>query len=551
MSKKYILTFLASSILSLIWAESSYPPSKLPQRVYSNTLKGQIEELKVDPQIKFFRENRLKLSKDPYRPIYHFSSPESILHDPNGLCYWQGKWHLFYQYLPEEDFRQHWGHAVSEDLIHWEDLPVALYPAPEKMVYSGATLVEEDRVIAMYNGVGIGTMVAVSNDPLLLNWKKIAIPAITNISEDGKRLPFHVGDANIWKVDSVYYAVTGGGRKATGPGGIRMRENYLFSSNNLIDWVPRHEFMVNERFLLPGDDAACPYFWPIGDQYIFFLYSHMTGGQYLIGDYDKEKQLFYPTQHGKSNFMSFLPGGVHAPSAFPEGQGGVVTLFNMHQGKKTPGWRGMITLPRRFSLTSERNLKIEPHENVKSLRETNKSLKNIPLKKNKEVVLPGIIGNAYELLLEIDLKDCPMFELNVLRSPDKEEYTSIKFFKDRGFPLENQNPKLKGRFQSIVSVETAYSSILPDVKSRAPEVAPVVLDEDETLKLHVFVDKSIIEVFVNNRQALAVRVYPGLKNSTRVSLRAQGADAELINLDFWQMKSIYNELKNDFLSGHR
>src|SRR5690606_28869002 len=190
------------------------------------------------------------------------------------------------------------------DLIHWKDLPIALYPGPEKMVYSGATLVEEDRVIAMYNGVGIGTMVAVSDDPLLLNWKKIAIPAITNVGEDGKRLPFAVGDANIWKDGSTYYGVTGGGRKSTGPGGIKMRENFLFSSKDLLNWTPMHEFMVNERFLLPGDDAACPYFWPIGkDQHIFFLYSHMTGGQYLIGKYDRKQQLFYPTRHGKANFM--------------------------------------------------------------------------------------------------------------------------------------------------------------------------------------------------------------------------------------------------------
>ena len=113
------------------------------------------------------------MADDPYRPIYHYVNPEGTLNDPNGLCFWQGRWHLFYQAYPPEDPRQHWGHAVSDDLIHWRDLPLAIYPNPEDRCYSGATLVEKDRVIAMYHGTRVGNMVAVSSDPLLLNWMKV------------------------------------------------------------------------------------------------------------------------------------------------------------------------------------------------------------------------------------------------------------------------------------------------------------------------------------------------------------------------------------------
>jgi beta-fructofuranosidase len=74
---------------------------------------------------------------------------------------------MFYQGYPPEDKRQHWGHAISKDLIHWRDLPYAIYPSPERAVFSGATLVEDSRVIAMYHGTTLGNMVAVSNDPLL------------------------------------------------------------------------------------------------------------------------------------------------------------------------------------------------------------------------------------------------------------------------------------------------------------------------------------------------------------------------------------------------
>jgi beta-fructofuranosidase len=109
--------------------------------------------------------SRQKQADDPHRPIFHYVNPEGNLNDPNGLCFWQGRWHLFYQAYPPEDPRQHWGHAVSPDLIHWRDLPLAIYPNPEDKVYSGSTLVESDRVIAIYHGVAAGTMVAVSRDP--------------------------------------------------------------------------------------------------------------------------------------------------------------------------------------------------------------------------------------------------------------------------------------------------------------------------------------------------------------------------------------------------
>jgi hypothetical protein len=59
-------------------------------------------------------ESRRKLAADPHRPIYHYVNPEGTLNDPNGLCFWQGRWHLFYQAYPPEDPRQHWGHADLE-----------------------------------------------------------------------------------------------------------------------------------------------------------------------------------------------------------------------------------------------------------------------------------------------------------------------------------------------------------------------------------------------------------------------------------------------------
>ena len=91
----------------------------------------------------------------------------------------------------------------------------------------------------------------------------------------------------------------------------------------------------------------------------------------------------------------------------------------------------------------------------------------------------------------------------------------------------------------MVTIDTSYSSILPNVLSRAPESAPVSIGDEETINLRIFIDKSVLEVFVNGVQCLSVRVYPSLKNSTGVSLRSQGTDAELISLNSWQMKNIF------------
>ena len=148
------------------------PTSKVPKFVYAQTLAEQENQLKTDPLMLRFAASRKRQAGDRYRPTYHFVSPESTLNDPNGICFWQGNWHLFYQGYPPEDRRQHWGHAISNDLIHWKDLPYAIYPGPERAVFSGSALVDGNRVIAMYHGTEIGNMVAVSDDPLLLNWKK-------------------------------------------------------------------------------------------------------------------------------------------------------------------------------------------------------------------------------------------------------------------------------------------------------------------------------------------------------------------------------------------
>ncbi len=517
--------------------------SRVPKFTFATTLKEQQEQLKRNPLMLRFADSRKKMAADRYRPIYHFVSPESTLNDPNGLSFWRGRWHMFYQGYPPEDRRQHWGHAVSDDLIHWRDLPYAIYPNPERACFSGSTLVEETRVIAMYHGTTVGNMVAVSSDPLLLNWEKVTGKAVIPINPDELVPPYRVFDPCIWKEGASYYSLSAG-TLPKGPGGKRIRANFLWRSKDLAKWEYLHPFVENDRYSLVGDDGACPYFWPIGDKHILLHFSHMSGGKYLIGDYDTARNKFVVTAGGDFNFGPHAPAGVHAPSATPDGKGSVIVIFNMNPGKPTKGWNQIMTLPRRLTLDSKNelnDLRIEPAGDIESLRYDHRRVDAMSLPANEEVVLDNIRGHEMELLAEIDPKGAPMIEMNVLRAPDARERTRIMFFEKRGYRHREHgrtHPHNR-RYSSLVSIDSSCSSILGDVKSRAPETAPVMLAGNERLKLRVFIDRSVVEVFVNGRQCVAMRVYPGLKDSLGVSFRSQGRSAVLKSLDAWRMKGIY------------
>ena len=510
--------------------------SLVPEYTFADTLNEQEIQLKSNPWLQRMAKSRAAQADDRYRPVYHYVNPEGRLNDPNGLCFWQGRWHLFYQAYPPEDTRQHWGHAVSDDLIHWRDLPLAIYPHPEDKCFSGATLVEDDRVIAIYHGIAQGTMVAVSSDPLLLNWEKVTGQAVIPFPRPGDPpLPYNIFDPCIWKQGGVYYALTAGTQNI-GPGGKPVRAEFLHRSADLAHWEYLHPFLENDRYGMVRDDGACPYFWPIGDQHMLLHFSHTSGGKYLLGDYDTERQKFVVTDGGDFNFGSYGPGGVHAPSACPDGEGRIIVIFNMNPGKPTGQWNQLMTLPRRLTLIGAGQLQVEPAGDVESLRREQTHLDAMPLPANEEIVLQDVRGNALELQAEIEPKGAQMIELNVLRSPQAEEVTRISFLPRRGYrDRQNKKKPLPG----VISLDNTRSSLLPDVQSRPPEVAQVAVPPDEPLRLRVFIDKSVVEVFVNDRQCVALRVYPGREDSVGVSLRAQGQDARLVSLDAWQMQNIY------------
>src|SRR4051794_24770039 len=101
-------------LFTLHFAARADPPrnytSQVPKFTFAEDLPTQESQLKENPLIQRFRQGRRKLAADPFTPAYHFSSPEAQLNDPNGLCFWQNRWHLFYQANPPDDHRWHWAH---------------------------------------------------------------------------------------------------------------------------------------------------------------------------------------------------------------------------------------------------------------------------------------------------------------------------------------------------------------------------------------------------------------------------------------------------------
>ncbi len=293
--------------------------------------------------LRFAASRKAQLS-DRFRPTYHYVNPEGPSNDPNGFTYWQERYHLFYQQYPNEDRRQHWGHATSEDLVYWPDLPIAIYPGIEEKCYSGSSLAEDDRVLACYHGTSAGTIIAEASDPLLLNWEKIpGNPVIEEIEPDAMGCPYRIGDPCLWKEKKGYYSLSGSYHGKILVDSVPAP--HLFFSEDSQHWTYQGPFMEGDVFMTTGEDCAVPYFWPIGDRYILVFGRHQRGAQYLLGDWDEEAGKFSPFAHDRFCFGPVNNGCVNAPTATPDSDGGVYLMHMLNHGLITPYWNGIMSLP--------------------------------------------------------------------------------------------------------------------------------------------------------------------------------------------------------------
>ncbi|HOX39877.1 MAG TPA: GH32 C-terminal domain-containing protein [Candidatus Brocadiia bacterium] len=468
------------------------------------------------------RAMRAKLLSDQQRPRYHFVSPEGVCHpfDPNGAIFWKGKYHLMYII---QDPGHCWGHATSADLLHWRILPPALVPGNgDDGIFSGGAFVnKEGKPTIIYHGCGAGNCIAISRDDELIEWEKPASNPIVPMPKQGDPDygKYSSWDPHGWLEGDTYYAIFGGETPT------------LFRSSDLKKWEHRGPFITDRKWIV-GRDASCPDFFKLGDKHVFVFISHDRGAQYAVGTWKDEK--FTPERHGLMNW----PGGRYfAPETLVDDKGrrilwAWVCEARPHKCWLEAGWSGVMSLPRVLSLAPDGSLLVEPIAEVERLRLNPRKCGNLNLAADREIPLEGIAGDSIELALEIEPGKAKQVGLSVRRSPGGEEETVIAYD-----PAE----------QALI-LDVTKSSLSPDVRYGWPDPhstagkediraqkAPLSLKAGEPLRLRVFVDCSIVEVFANGRQCVTQRIYPTRPDAVGVSLFAKGGAAKIVSADAWDM----------------
>jgi beta-fructofuranosidase len=220
--------------------------------------------------------------------------------------------------------------------------------------------------------------------------------------------------------------------------------------------------------------------------------------------------------------MSWVDNSFFAPESLLDDRGRRIMwawIFDLPQFKMRTdyGWSGTMSLPRVLTLGADGALRMNPPEEIERLRYNGKTKKNLTVKADSELAVEGIGGNSLELGLEISAGDARQCGVKVCCSPGGEEQTLIYY--------DAAEKKLK--------VDTTKSSAADGPKTI--EAGPFELQPDEPLQLRVFVDKSVVEVFANGRQAVMRRIYPSRPDSVGVKLFARGGPARVATLEAWEM----------------
>ena len=493
--------------------------------------------------VKAARELRAKYLHDPHRPIWHFMAAEGVCFpfDPQGCIFWKGQYHLFYAIQVEG--KGSWGHASSVDLVHWVHHPVPLTVAPgdpEAHVFAGGALINRDGVPTMiYHGLHSGTCIATSNDDNLLHWTKSPEnPVIRQPMEgDPDHGRYHVWDTCGWMKDGLYYSISGDhpGRPPATDGDIA----YLFRSPDLVNWEYLHPFYKSDRRWTPKDeDCSCPDFFPLGDKHVLMFISHTQGTQYYIGRYENDR--FHPETHGKMNW----PGGpVFANDSLVDDQGRRIMWAwacesREAETQRARGWSGVMTMPRVLSLGDDGTMRIHPPVELAQLRLNPRTRQPLTLPAGDAVTLSDIAGDSLELSLEVELGEANAFGVKVARSPTESEETVIVY--DATAQVlridSTQSSQSDDIFQPFPYPQAAYfpKKIRQSQDIRIQE-APFEVPSGESLKLRIFLDRSVLEVFANGRQCITQRIYPARADSKTVQIFCQGGEVTVQSLRAWDM----------------
>ena len=465
---------------------------------------------------------------DQHRPTYHFLPPANWMNDPNGLIQWRGRYHLFYQYNPNGAFHGtiHWGHAVSDDLVYWQDLPIALAPTPggpdKDGVYSGCALDRDGVPTLMYTGVRPQVQciaeAADPSDPDLVAWRTHPSNPVIPDSPDGMEVE-GFRDPFVWREDDGWYCVVGSG--IVGEGGNIL----LYRSSDLVTWEYLHE-LCRGTIEETGRMWECPNFFPLGDKHVLLISPiPLRKVLYLVGEYRDHR--FRPERTG----IVDDGGCYYAPQVMLDERGrrlmwGWLRENREVETQKAAGWSGVMSVPTELSLTADGRLALRPVPELAALRGAHRAWTGLDLSGGGPNPLADLSGDHLEIELTVELGGAAEVWLSVLRSPDGAEETRIVYDGGAG----------------QLWIDRERASLDPE-PSRERRGAAVQLAADGTLGLRVFVDGSVVEVFAADGTCLTSRVYPTRPDSPGIALGARGGRARARCVDAWEMRSIWPEVR--------
>lgn len=496
------------------------------------------------------REYRDMLIRDPYRPTFHFAVPDSKGYpgDPNGAFFADGVYHLMYLYRNFKTASFHWGHIISRDLLHWTHLPDALTVQDgDEGAFSGGAFLDDDGTAYLTfwkfgagttNGISGGVVIAYAKAPYI-EWTRMDNIAVEGVEKpwgytkrefDGKEQYVGCADpSNIWKKDGYYYFQTGNiivldhfGRGENADPHYMGDWTDLFRSRDMKNWEYVGRFYdrltEGEDLPTPDEDDMCPSFLPLFDakengkptgKYLQLFISHTRGTQYYVGHMEGER--FVPEKHGR---MSWQDKAYFAPEALIDDRNRHIVWGwcrdKVNEGDfENFGWGGVFGFPRLVWLEND-ELRMAPADELDALT-YHHSCPSVSADGNVKIAN----GAIFRLKATFDMTKSKTAGFRIRADADGKNYTDVYY--------DRQAKKLV-----MDTTHSGYAGWM------LKEQAPLALQDGETLKLDLFLDRSVVEVYANEKQAICRRIYPEDPEQATGMWLLGNADA-LISLDVWDV----------------
>ena len=470
----------------------------------------------------------VRFADDFSRPKYHLIPAANWTNETHGLIYHNGKYHIFNQKNGSSIIlRQiNWGHFSSNDLLHWTEEKPALKPDREydkNGIWSGCAVIDDAGVPRLFytsGGDKMGVGMASPKDDSLIEWEKSEQnPIIAEKPEQYSRTDMR--DQYVWKEGDVWYMIIGFGLEGEGqPRGTLL----LYKSEDLNDWsFVDLLFEGNPSFDESGVFWEMPVFKKMGDKYVLLVNRVPHNGipartQYWVGDFKNEK--FVPDSMMPKNLE--VINRLLSPSVAetPDGKVAAIAIIPDEIREKAnyeQGWAHLYSMPRVWDLKDGKICQ-SPHPVMEELRNSHQVFSKQILSKNDALIISNE-GHQMEIKATFYPEDAKQFGFMLCKNPDDSEYSKIYY------DIEAQE----------LVIDQTHSSQRNSIPLRVRKDS-YKLDTAKPVKIHLFIDGSVVEGFINGEDAFTTRIFPLSEKSAQVGLFSDGISTEA-EADVWKLDS--------------